>query len=530
MATARAARAAQAEPRDEEALVPYAIALLACCLAGGLLLAATAVLSLAWLPAQLPVLLALCYAIPLAAVFARRQQSSLGRTAAARFALQALVARLALFALVLVGAPLLERIVLFRGVSLSDRGFIVPALAAVIAAQLSWSQATALFDLWHTMRVQDWEDGAVRQPGDAAILRSGRIDRTGVMERLWRAIVAGGVLLTLALASAAVVNPSAAPPPVVAALLVVIYILTGLLFGGGAARRRLAAESRLDGLPLSAEVTRSWLPTAATTAIMGLALIALALLAQVLTVAHAALGWLWETVLAPIVAGLLGLFGHGLTGMSPQQIDHLLGRPPRPTAPPPPPPPHHEGPSALWWWLTHASPWILAAVVAIVLLRSYRAYRQNYVPGQPWWPRVVAAVLAELRRLRRAVLAPARAAASALRQRATTAARRRRRARLRGRLDERRLAPRALVILLYGRALVSLARRTSPRRLGQAPGEYAAEVGERLDAADRAAFDDLTADFLAARYGPHAIEPARAARARVNWKILTEALKRTQRL
>jgi len=523
--------AVQAEPRDEDALVPYAIALLALCFVAGLLLAATAVAPLAWLPAQLPVLLALCYAFPLVAVFARRQQSSLGRTAAARFALRTLVARLAFFALVLAGAPLLERIVLFRSANPADRGFILPALAALIAAQLSWSHATALFDLWHTMRVQDWEDGAVRQPGDATLSRSGRIDRTGTMERLWRAIVAGGVLLTLALAGATVVSAASAPSRAVAALLVIVYILTGLLFGGGAARRHLAAESRLDGLTLSAEVARSWLPTAAATAITGIALIALALLAQALTAAHAALGWLWEAVLAPIVAGLLGFFGHGLTGMSSQQIDRLLGRPPRQTAMPPPPPPHHEGPSALWWWLTHAGPWILAAVVAIVLLRSYRAYRQNYVPGQPWWPRFLAAVAAELRRLRRAVLAPASAAVGALLQRAaTTAAKRRRQARRRGLLDERRLAPRTLVILLYGRALTALARRTSPRRSGQAPGEYARAVGERLGNADRAAFDDLTADFLEARYGPHPVEPARAARARASWKVLTDALRRTRRL
>ncbi len=523
------ARAAQSDPRDEEALVPYAIALLACCLAGGLLLATTAAVSLAWPPAGLPVLLALCYAVPLAAVFARRYQSSLGRTASARFALWALVARLVLFALLLVGAPLLERIVISGGASLTDRGFILTALAAVIAAQLSWSHAVALFDLWHAMRVQDWEDGAVRQPGDAAILRSGRIDRTGTLERLWRTIVAGGVLLALALAGATVVNPSAAPPPAVAALLVIGYILTGLLFGGGAARRRLVAESSLDGLPLSAEVTRSWLPTAARTVIAGLALILLALAAGVLGVAHAALGWLWEIILAPIVAGLLGFFGHGLGGMSGQQIDRLLGRPPRPPTVPPPPPPHHEGSSALWWWLTHAGPWIVAAVVAVVLLRSYRAYRKSYAPGQPWWPRFLAAVVAELRRLRRAVLAPTRAAAAALLQRVAPAtARRRLQARLRGRVDERRLAPRALVILVYGRALAALARRIPPRRSGQAPGEYAREVGERLGDADRAAFDDLTADFLAARYGPHPVEPARAARARANWKVLTDALKRTR--
>ena len=351
------------------------------------------------------------------------------------------------------------------------------------------------------------------------------------MDRLWRTIITSGVLLTLALAGATVVGTAEAPLPALAALLVVVYILTALLFGGGAARRRLAAESQLDGLALPATVTRSWLPTAAATVIGGGMLIALALLAGALEVAHAATGWLWDTLLAPIIAGLLGFFGHGLTGMSPQQIDRLLDRPPRQTVMPPPPPPHHEGPSALWWWLTHVGPWVLAAVVAVVLLRSYREYRKSRVPGQPWWPQVVAAVLAELRRLRRVVLGPARAMTAALLRRAAPAAvRRRLQARRRGRVDEGRLAPRALVILLYGRALATLARCTSPRRPGQAPGEYAAEVGERLDVADRAAFDDLTADFLAARYGPHAIEPARAARARVNWKALAGALKRTQRL
>jgi len=526
-----AASPSRTETWDEGVLVPYAIALLAFCLAAGLLLAATTLVSLAWLPAQLPVLLLLCYAFPLAAVFTRRHQLSLGRTAAARFALRALVARLALFAVVLVGASLLEWIVLSAGANLAGRGFILPVVAALAAAQLTWSHATALFDLWHTLRVQDWEDGAMRQPGDAAISRAGRVDRTGTMDRLWRTIIASGVLLTLALAGATVVSTAGAPPPAMAALLVVVYIPTALLFGGGAARQRLAAESRLDGLVLPATVTRSWLPTAATTVGGGGALIALALLAGALEVAHAATGWLWDTLLAPILAGLLGFFGHGLTGMSGQQIDRLLGRSPRQTAVPPPPSPHHEGPSALWWWLTHAGPWVLAAVVAVVLLRSYRAYRQSYVPGQPWWPRVVAAVLAELRRLRRVVLAPARAMAATLLQRAATAtAKRRRRARPRGRLDERRLAPRSLVILLYDRALSALARRAHPRRSGQAPGEYAAEVGERLDAADRAAFDGLTADFLEARYGPHAVAPGLAARARANWKALSAALKRTPRL
>ncbi len=533
-------------------LMPYAIALLAFCFAAGLLLAATAALSLAWLPGQLPVMLALCYVIPLLAVFTRRHRSILQQSAATRFGGGVLAARLALFALVLAGLPLLEWTVLSPGIDKEGHALFLPVLAALIAGQVAWRHATALFDLWQGLRTRDWEEDTALLPGDPPSRRATRVDRTDTMGRLWLDIIVRGVLLCVALTGATAVNAHGTPPPpAAAALLVAVYVLTGLLIGGGAERQRLIAESRLDGLPLSDAVIRSWLPTTAL-AIGGVAaLMALALVAHVLDIAHATIAWSWEAVLQPAAAGTLGLFGHGATGnggsgtTGAQPVPAQVYPPLATTAPAsitspsaPDPTPHSQVFDTLMGVLTYVAAHVALAIICILLflaaavvLRACLDYGARYVPDRPRWPQFLAAVRGEWRRLRRAVLKPARAATTTLiRRSAADALERRRRARERQDIRPELLAPRALVLYLYAQALGVLARKVQPRRPGQAPGEYAAEVGERLGLRDRAAFDNLTADFLEARYGPRAVEPGLAARAHASWNTLLAALKRTRQV
>lgn len=534
-------------------LMPYAIALLAFCFAAGLLLAATAALSLAWLPGQLPIMLALCYVIPLLAVFARRHRSILQQSAATRFGGGVLAARLALFALVLAGLPLLEWAILSPGADKESHALFLPVLAALIAGQVAWRHATALFDLWQGLRARDWEEDTTLLPGDPPSRRAARVDRTDTMGQLWLSIIVRGVLLCVALTGAIVVNAHGTPPPPAgAALLVAVYVLTGLLIGGGAARQRLVAESRLDGLPLSDTVIRSWLPTTAI-AIGGVAaLMVLALVAHVLDIAHATIAWLWETVLQPAGAATLGLFGHGTTGndggsgtTGAQSVPAQTYPPLATTAPASitspstsVPLPNTQGFDRLMGVLTYVVAHVALVIVftllilaAAVLLRACLEYGTRFVPDRPRWPQFLAAARGEWRRLRRIVLKPAHAAAGALiRRSAADALERRRRARARQDIRPEWLAPRALVLYLYAQALGVLTRKVQPRRPGQAPGEYAAEVGERLGLRDRAAFDSLTADFLEARYGPRAVEPGLAARAHASWNTLLAALKRTRQV
>ncbi len=543
-------------------LIPYAIALLAGSFAAGLLLAATTALSLAWLPGQLPLVLALCYAIPLLAAFARRHRSTLEPTPVERFGVGVLAARLALFALVLAGLPLLEWAILSPGADKEGHALFLPVLAALAVSQAAWSYATVLFDLWEGLRLRDWEEDAAPLLGEPPRQRAAWIERTGVMDRLWLIIIGGGVLLCLALSGATIVNSHGTPPPTaVAALLAAIYVLTGLLIGGAAERQRLIVESRLYGLPLSDAVIRSWLPTTVA-AIGGLAaLIALALVGGALDLAHATLTFTWYILSGPVAAIALQPFGHHPTGMNGSSAVPTAGNTPleiaasaqgnlplatdTPTpvrAPLPAVPPHDDGFVRLIGGVANVLGTVVILVVLVLavvllimaatgLLGAALEYGAHYAPDRPRWPQFLAAARGEWRRLRRAVLKPARAATTTLiRRSAADALERRRRARERQDIRPELLAPRALVLYLYAQALGVLARKVQPRRPGQAPGEYAAEVGERLGLRDRAAFDNLTADFLEARYGPRAVDPGLAARAHASWNALLAALKRTRQV
>jgi Domain of unknown function (DUF4129) len=92
----------------------------------------------------------------------------------------------------------------------------------------------------------------------------------------------------------------------------------------------------------------------------------------------------------------------------------------------------------------------------------------------------------------------------------------------------REMGPRQAIIALYVAALRLAARRGYPRRPGQTPREYAAEVGERLPRA-RDALGSMTETFVAVRYGGHAADDSLVARMQALAGALRKALRRAVR-
>src|SRR5205814_5210020 len=125
--------------------------------------------------------------------------------------------------------------------------------------------------------------------------------------------------------------------------------------------------------------------------------------------------------------------------------------------------------------------------------------RQGGRGGGPW--SILVALLKELRVLLLALWRPATQLAA---QAARDAQRRATRAMAHGGAWRRRrlreMGPRQAIIALYVAVLRLAARRGYPRRPGQTPREYAAEVGARLPRA-RGAPGSMTETVGAVRYG-----------------------------
>ena len=181
----------------------------------------------------------------------------------------------------------------------------------------------------------------------------------------------------------------------------------------------------------------------------------------------------------------------------------------------------------LWTWLTHSWLYLLGLVAVATLAWAYWQARRAQGSTGPW--SILIALLKELQVLLLALWRPAtQLTAQAVRdvQRRATRALARGGAWRRRRLRE--MGPRQAIIALYVAALRLAARRGYPRRPGQTPREYAAEVSARLPQA-RDALGRMTETFVAVRYGGHPADDSHVARMQALAGALRKVLRRAPR-
>jgi hypothetical protein len=259
-------------------------------------------------------------------------------------------------------------------------------------------------------------------------------------------------------------------------------------------------------------------------------------LSPLLALAHGMLGWLWAAVLLPVVRWLLPWLARFLQGGGISSGLNGVNRgltPPRIRGGPMHPAQQHATSAfwlwlaELWTWLTHSWLYLLGLLAVATLAWAYWQARRTQLGKGPW--SILIALLKELQVLLLALWRPAtQLATQAVRdvQRRATRAVARGGAWRRRRLRE--MGPRQAIIALYVGALRLAARRGSPRRPGQTPHEYAAEVGERLPHA-RDALASMTETFVAVRYGGHPADDSLVARMQELAGVLRKALRRAAR-
>ena len=524
-------------PGADDVVMTWGIVAITFCLCCGLLVGALA-LPLYWLPGQLAVLVVFLWAAPVAVVRIRRGAVGLFGHAAASYARRTRLAVLAALALFLVALPAYEWRLLGHGGLTA--AFAVPVVVAVVLGMVALSVAGDLAGAWLLLQRQEWEDAKYVGRGIVGMNseRVTRLNRTEVMRRLWRRWGAGAVLLGLALLASGhplAGGQSLAIPWGVLAL--IVYLALGLLLMGRAAQLRWTTEWELEQVPVAPQVAAGWHPMAVATSVAVLLLAGLLALSPLLALAHGVLGWLWAAVLLPVMRWLLpwlarflqaGGISSGLNGVN------------RGLTPPgihggPIHPAQHHATSAvwlwlaeLWTWLTHSWLYLLGLVALLTLAWAYRQARR--AQGGTGGPRsILIALLKELHVLLLALWRPAtQLTAQAVRdvQRRATRAVARGGAWRHRRLRE--MGPRQAIIALYVAALQLAARRGYPRRPGQTPHEYAAEVGERLPRA-RDALGRMTETFVTVRYGGHPADDSLVARMQALAGALRKALRRAPR-
>jgi hypothetical protein len=529
-------RTGERAPADD-LVMTWGIVAITFCLCCGLLVGALA-LPLYWLPGQLAVLVVFLWAAPVAVVRIRRGAVGLFGHAAASYARRTRLAVLAALALFLVALPAYEWRLLGHGGLTA--AVAVPVVVAVVLGMVALSVAGDLAGAWLLLQRQEWEDAKDVGRGIVGMdsERVTRLNRTEVMRRLWRRWGAGAVVLGLALLASGhplAGGQSLAVPWGVLALLV--YLALGLILMGRAAQLRWTTEWELEQVPVVPQVAAGWRPMAVATSVAMLLLAGLLALSPLLALAHGVLEWLWAAVLLPVMRWLLPWLARFLQGGGISSGLNGVNRgltPPRTHGGPIHPAPQHATSAfwlwlaELWTWLTHSWLYLLGLVAVVTLAWAYRqARRAQGGAGGPW--SILIALLKELHVLLLALWRPAtQLTAQAVRdvQRRATRSVARGGAWRRRRLRE--MGPRQAIIALYVAALQLAARRGYPRRPGQTPHEYAAEVGARRPQA-RDALGRMTETFVAVRYGGHAADDSLVARMQALASALRKALRRAPR-
>jgi Domain of unknown function (DUF4129) len=522
-ATRRAAKADHARPAaSDDDIVRGCIAILAFCLAAGLLSSADA-LPLHWLTGQRLVLLGTLLGLAVEVTWSTLRLASLDGLAASDFSRSVIVIRLAVLALVLLVLPAAQWHVAGAGNSLSSSRFVGPV---AVSAGLCWLVVAAsgtAARTWSLLHVH------ISEVGDTG----GRVAPAGIkrdvaLARLRGLWVAGAVLMALAMIAHDSQTSGQSWPGVLALL---GYTASGLIFVSHAAHTRMRAAWRLGGFDISDTLAADWRALSLRAALLTLLAAALVVASRVLELAHAAVG-----AAAGAALWLIRLLPVGGFTSSPSPCSHSCAQP-RSAAThqprlPPRPPAHEVG----GFWralgdlvalLQHAlvAYWsLLLALLALAAIARFLIGTRG--SGAGGWRALAALLLRDLRALWTLL------SRSSLRFLVTVVAapltvnvKRARRFLSRREPSFDRLAPRAAVIAIYTAMLDYLARRGVPRRPAQTPAEYARELAGRLPAGQDA-MQHLTEVFVAARYGDPRVERPDAHRARSLWQAIRSSLRR----
>ena len=463
------------------------------------LLAATLALPLHWLPGQLAGLSLLLVGLAGAGVVTARRLAGMVGGAAADFATRVRLTRWLVVGLSMVAFPLYEA---HRMGHSGNSGDLPLTIAVAVAA--CWvvsATATGLTRAWANLLVQPWETTEAPEggPSTVSLERAGRVDRGKILHDLWRGWLAGELILAMALLVRSQLTQGHEGSTWAGLLAFLVYTLAGLLVLSQAARTRQTIQWQLSGFAVPGELEGAW--TGASLWMIALVLLGIGflLLAHALDLAHALVNWAAVTLLLPLVGPLERwleqLGNHALGNCAGGGCGGLSGHR---SSPPPPRPTslsRHQAGGPDLSWFAHVWPAALAILVIGFVVHVYRQTRGGEA-GRGIWREILAILRRDAVRLFRLLRQPARLIAAQLGEQGLRSGARRSRRRDRDTWATSRQA----IIGLYLTALAYAARRGHPRRPGQTPDEYAAELAAQLPIADPA-LDRMTELFVAVRYG-----------------------------
>ncbi len=352
-------------------------------------------------------------------------------------------------------------------------------------------------------------------------------DRAAIVRRISSRFVAGGVVLLLSLSLETVnIQQIAGPSRPISSLSAagaLAYLVGGFLLYSQARLALLQSRWRLEGAGVAVGIARRW-TRASWLLIVGVAGAA-ALLPRTYGLGLLdTLGYLFGIVgYAFVLVGYLVVWLVGLLALIPTWLLSLIvpnggsGPAEAPIAPPPLPMPPAAArepqlfPALIFWacmllLIVYAAsiiiqrhPGLLRAVVARGPLAWFlQRFGLLWRDTHSWATQVAHTVQSRMRRP-----APPSPRGPLLRL--------------------SRLAPRELVRYFYRSILQRAAARGLPRRQGQTPYEYGADLANRLPDAQQD-IDDLTEAFVVAQYsgrpvGPEDVRRARRPWARVRWRL-----------
>ncbi len=412
---------------------------------------------------------------------------------------------------------------LFDPLSVFDLTFIVAIIAGLVVGTITHSTMQALRDL----QPQEFE-GPAKPSDDQRLLSLMSEDRAIALRTISNRFIAGGVFVLLALGLESVniqrINEPGRSISTLSAIGALVYLMSGFLLYSQARLALLQSRWRLDGARVAPNVGKRW-TRSSWLVIVGVALVmvvlprtyglglldtiraALGLVGYLFSVLGYAVIWFFSLV-ALIPALLLSFF----------RVDGPSAAAPPITPPPPPPPPTVVREPQLFPALVFWACMLLLVIYAIMTILQ----RHPLLVEKLFFHGPVGRLLSWLRELWRDTRGWVETTAKVVQQRLQRPPVIQTRRGPLIRLGA--LSPRDLVRYFYRSTLRRAASGGLPRRAGQTPREYGAQLAEAIPEAEQD-IAALTESFVAAQYSRQTIGGEEARRVRGPWQRLRGKLR-----